>query len=211
MGAIFHTPWGEPNAKIVDSIPEDPIKEWTLEEVQATIGTYSYCIAEDGTYMTVNDLYAQLAAQWKIGSSQIINTYKHNGITLVMDSNPELSRYVIMNRDLNLKSKRLMVYGMVSESNWTNSVVYIYFIPYTVTRTLSDYIALMEDYLKNGNNPENITFCEFHHSGATDMDDVEQLALHELPVAGHYIIAMRATVSTYNGGPCIYKLNLRSY
>lgn len=217
MGGLLHLPIGGAQIKIVNSIPEVPISGDTpLETIKQTLGTYTYAVATDGTYLTVSDLYDLWYEErpWATGDVQIINEAKHNGLTLVIaDTNraPKVN-YLIINRCIPINSNRIIIDMNISESNWTTSITNLFFIPFNLNYTISDYVTLMERYLADStDNPNNIQSVNLRHSGDTSINDEMITKTVEIATAGKYIIALKSSVTTYNGAPTVYNLNFRTY
>lgn len=217
MAGILHLPQGGAQIIVVSEIPEIPIpgEDATIEDMLATLGTYTQVVAPDGTYKTpaeIWDGYLDWEKDPNNGNMCIINGTTHNGLNFGPTStqNPYTVSFMFIDRVMNFASKRIIGQVQMSEGSWGTSVVTIYLLPYNTSKTLAEEIAQIKAIVDGGAN-DSVTSMSFRHNGFGEANDDIGLMLGELPSAGKYKVAIHMSYSPDNVCPTIYSLNFRTY
>lgn len=217
MGAILHLPQGGAQIVVVSEIPEVPIpgEDATTQEILATLGTYTQVVAPDGTYRTIEDIWADYEGWEKAsgnGDMVLVNDQKHNGLNFQPQStqHPYTVSFMYIDRVMNFASKRVIGQAKISEGSWGNTIVKIHIIPYSTTSTVDSDIAKVKTYL-DGGAANGIVTLSFRHNGFGPANDDIGIMLGELASAGRYKIAISMESDQTNVCPSIYQLNFRTY
>lgn len=217
MGGLLHLPQGGAQIVVVSEIPEVPIpgEDASIEDMLATLGTYTQVVAPDGTYKTPAEIWDGYLDWEKTpgnGDMCIINSTKHNGLNFGPSStqNPYTVSFMFINRVMNFASKRIIGYAKMSEGSWGTTVCTLYFLPYDTKKPLTQEIAQVKNVIDGGTDDSIITMS-FRHNGYGEANDDVGLMLGELPFAGKYKVAIHMDYSPNNVCPTIYSLNFRTY
>lgn len=220
-----------------------PGADTPIETQASTLGTYTYIIDDDGNYSTAKEIwdryvdypgtgyYLSYLKTNDLGHQAIFAYGAHNGLNLKPteitwngDNPPEgiIPPYVVnpdvaavlIERPMNFGSKRIIITVNMHEQDYTNTELFLLFIPYNENESLQQRIAKIYNYYDAGTVSNMSIFSGVHNGAITPINqDIIPLKLvEELPSAGRYYVGLMAVSSQpTNAYPTIYGLNFHTY